>query len=86
MEMEPIRSSEKSAIKTRTPGNYPKKTIHRAFSHLTTTRILCVCVKVNAILIWEIDGMKLIGKRNVQNLPVSVSNCPTEIPHGIAWL
>jgi hypothetical protein len=27
MKMEPIRSSETSAIKTQTPGNYPKRNI-----------------------------------------------------------
>ena len=29
MKMEPIRSSETSAIKTQTPGNYPKRNILR---------------------------------------------------------
>jgi len=27
MKMEPLRSSETSAIKTQTPGNYPKRNI-----------------------------------------------------------
>jgi len=25
-------------------------------------------------------------KRSVQNHPVSVPNCPTEIPHGMTWV
>ena len=32
MKMEPIRSSETSAIKTQTPGNYPKRNILHYFS------------------------------------------------------
>ena len=34
MKMEPIRSSETSAIKTQTPGNYPKKNILQIYCQL----------------------------------------------------
>ena len=40
MKMEPIRSSETSAIKTQTPGNYPKRNIQGG-SNMTGTD-LCV--------------------------------------------
>ena len=33
MKMEPIRSSETSAIKTQTPGNYPKRNILHLLTH-----------------------------------------------------
>ena len=33
MKMEPIRSSETSAIKTQTPGNYPKRNEHIKLKH-----------------------------------------------------
>ena len=43
MKMEPIRSSETSAIKTQTPGNYPKRNVlqlKHGESLKTTTLIL----------------------------------------------
>jgi hypothetical protein len=40
--------------------------------------------KGNAILIWDIGGMILIGENYVfQNNPASVPYCPIEIPHGM---
>ena len=42
MKMEPIRSSETSAIKTQTPGNYPKRNILQLeFSFVSAYRTFC---------------------------------------------
>jgi len=40
MKMEPIRSSETSAIKTQTAGNYPKRNILQAYINLADQRLL----------------------------------------------
>jgi len=43
MKMEPIVSSETSAIRTQTPGNYPKRNnLHLEHGESLRTRIYCV--------------------------------------------
>ena len=44
MKMEPIVSSETSAIRTQTPGNYPKRnTLHLEHGESLKTRIFYYC-------------------------------------------
>ena len=45
MNMEPIVSSETSAIRTQTPGNYPKRNkLHLEHGESLKTRLIYICV------------------------------------------
>jgi len=48
MKMEPIVSSETSAIRTQTPGNYPKRNkLHLEHGESLKTRIILIAFHVN---------------------------------------
>jgi len=47
MKMEPIVSSETSAIRTQTPGNYPKRNkLHLEHGESLKTRLITGCLKL----------------------------------------
>ena len=59
MKMEPTLSSETSAIRTQTPGNYPKRnTLYLEHGESLKTKIVIIVIQKTFIIFYSIFGVE----------------------------